>query len=614
MNTFFKKWFHSTASAIVYASVSSTALPSSHRRLNWVVSFVLHQQAAMPDFLRFPIIALTLVFDLFGLFLFFGFFHKQCLRRRQIQLEFWRNSSFGPCRDFVRFYDSLATLAWTETSVPFFDQENSRYAPALVGLGTPSLCQVTVLGSGPGGAITAALLAEKGFVVLLIEQGKQKPIDSCRSFSIEEMLQKYRNGGLTPALGRPKVAYVEGSCVGGGSEVNSGLYHRTPSVILQQWREKFALDVGETDLLSHFEACEKDVSVGLSPGKLPSASLKLHEGAQALGWDSREVPRWFAYSGNTDSAGIPTGHRQSMSRTFIKRFEAAGGKLKSGIRCRQILRHGDGFRILASEEESGSNLEYSCENLFVSCGAIGTPTILRKSGIKGRIGQSLQMHPTIKVVAEFDEEVNSESMGVPVHQVKEFAPNFSFGCSISSLPYLSLAMLDHPAHISRVAHSWKRMAIYYAMIVPSGSGSVSPLPGFCDPLVKFALTTNDLRMLATALRRLCQLLFAARAIRLFPSISNFGPLENVSQLSRIPEILPAHLANLMTIHLFSSCPMGENPALCPVDSLGLVKGYPGLHIADASLLPSAPGVNPQGSVMAFARRNALAFAEKNILN
>ena len=41
------------------------------------------------------------------------------------------------------------------------------------------------------------------------------------------MEQKYKYGGLNPTINNPKVAYVEGSCVG-GSEVNSGFYHRTP--------------------------------------------------------------------------------------------------------------------------------------------------------------------------------------------------------------------------------------------------------------------------------------------------------------------------------------------------------------------------------------------------
>jgi choline dehydrogenase-like flavoprotein len=78
-------------------------------------------------------------------------------------------------------------------------------------------------------------------------------------------------------------------------------------------------------------------------------------------------------------------------------------------------------------------------------------------------------------------------------------------------------------------------------------------------------------------------------------------------LSKLPEVLPSGLASLMTIHLFSSCPMGENKNKCAADSYGRVHGVKNLQIADASLLCTAPGVNPQGSVMAFARRNVMRF-------
>jgi len=63
----------------------------------------------------------------------------------------------------------------------------------------------------------------------------------------------------------------------------------------------------------------------------------------------------------------------------------------------------------------------------------------------------------------------------------------------------------------------------------------------------------------------------------------------------------------MTIHLFSSCPMGEDQTRCATNSLGQVHGTANLYINDASLIPTAPGVNPQGTVMALARRNTLHF-------
>jgi choline dehydrogenase-like flavoprotein len=55
--------------------------------------------------------------------------------------------------------------------------------------------------------------------------------------------------------------------------------------------------------------------------------------------------------------------------------------------------------------------------------------------------------------------------------------------------------------------------------------------------------------------------------------------------------------------------MGQNPALCATDSFGRVPGRPNLYINDASLLPTAPSVNPQGAVMTVARRNAIHFLE-----
>ncbi|MDY7024383.1 MAG: GMC family oxidoreductase, partial [Cyanobacteriota bacterium] len=231
-------------------------------------------------------------------------------------------------------------------------------------------------------------------------------------------------------------------------------------------------------------------------------------------------------------------------------------------------------------------------------------------GITQNIGNTLQMHPTVKVIAQFDEIVNSLDMGVPVHQVKEFAPKLSFGCSISSPPYLAVGMTDHPQYREEVDKNWQKMAIYYAMITSESKGSVRCLPGFRDPLVRYHLTQQDLKELSTGLQKLSQLLFEAGAKMLYPSISNYPRLTQHQDLSQIPEILPKSQTNLMTVHVMSSCPMGENLEKCAANSFGKVHDFDNLYIADASLLCTAPGVNPQGSIMAIARRNALKFLGK----
>ncbi len=473
--------------------------------------------------------------------------------------------------------------------------------------------EVAVIGSGPGGAVTACLLAEAGRDVLLIEEGPFLPLEATVPFTMGEMISKYRNGGVTVAMGSTKVAYVEGRCVGGGSEINSGLYHRTPPAILETWRRDYQVDgLNDSDLARHFEACERDVSVSLMPGALPPASLKLHEGAQRLGWKSLEVPRWFRYDSPAEPNAVPRpkGDRQSMTRTFIPRALYSGCRLLPNTRARKLRRLGGRWHISAQVQDPGAPrraIEIEAGSVFVCGGAIQTPAILRRSGITRNVGNSLKMHPTVKVVARFPETVNSSAMEVPVHQVKEFAPRFSFGCSISSTPYLALGLSDHPAHLGEVHANWPRMAVYYAMITGEGSGSVRGVPGFSDALVRYAVTPQDLADLSDALRALCRLLFQAGAEVLYPSVSSFQPLYTEADVARIPDGLPKGRTNLMTIHLFSTCPMGENPRLCATDSFGKVHGHDGLYIADASLLCTAPGVNPQGSIMAIARRNALKF-------
>jgi choline dehydrogenase-like flavoprotein len=63
------------------------------------------------------------------------------------------------------------------------------------------------------------------------------------------------------------------------------------------------------------------------------------------------------------------------------------------------------------------------------------------------------------------------------------------------------------------------------------------------------------------------------------------------------------------VHAFSTCPAGQRRDRTAVDSFGRVHDFENLYINDASMLPDSPGVNPQGSVMALARRNALRLKE-----
>jgi choline dehydrogenase-like flavoprotein len=605
-------WFHDTVSALAYSIASmhgEPARPDLRPPYNDLTRFILEQHARMTDFMRAPLETATLGFDLMAVLRSGHRFHSRVPAIRARQIAAWKNSSSAFKRDLMRYYESLAVLALysreaetTRAASPA--PSPSDFASQVISQPPAELsAEIVVVGSGPGGAITACLLAEAGRNVLLVEEGDYLSLDSCAPFTKDEMVQKYRNGGQTVALGANKISYVEGRCVGGGSEINSGLYHRTPLEILEAWRKEFQVDgLTDREMLLHFEACEKDLSVSLLPGPAPAASLKLHGGATRLGWKSLEIPRWYRYSPETGNAA---GKRQSMTETFIPRLLRAGGRLLPRTRAQKITQGGAKWTVQA--QHTAGALRITSETLFICGGAVQTPALLRRSGINRHIGDSLRLHPTLKVVAKFPEAVNSAQMGVPVHQVKEFAPRFSFGCSISTPPYLALALLEHPDAAQEVPRSWQQLATYYTMITGEGRGSVRALPAFSDPLVRYRLTESDRRDLAEGLHKLCEVLFASGATALYPGLTRGAKLSHRDNLAKLPETLPSGLASLMTIHLFSSCPMGEDHAKCATDSFGQVHGFKNLHVNDASLLCTPPGVNPQGSIMALARRNVLKF-------
>jgi choline dehydrogenase-like flavoprotein len=468
--------------------------------------------------------------------------------------------------------------------------------------------EIAVVGSGPGGAVTAARLAEAGRDVLLIEEGPHLRLDSAPHFSREEILQKYRNGGITVAMGKAKVAYVEGRCVGGGSEINRGLYHRTPPEVLDTWRRNFRVEgLGPGELAPHFEACEEIVRVSYLPGPAPAISLKLSAGARQLGWQCIEVPRLFSYaSGRSAGAAGPAGRKQSMTETFVPRYLAAGGRLLADTRVLRLARHGGRWQLRAASGTGGNRrqIDISAATVFVAGGAVQTPALLRRSGLTRNIGDNLRFHPMIKVVARFPDEVNQASDLEPVHQVKEFDPRFSMGCSISKRPALALALADHPEWLADLDRHWRHMSIYYVQTT-GGQASVRTLPDFHDPLVRVHERHADREDLADGLRRLCECLFAAGALAVYPSIAGWPLLRGPADLGQLT--LPTDGANVTALHLFSSCPMGEDETRCATNSFGKLHGTDGLYVADASLLCSPTVVNPQGSVMAVAHRNVLAF-------
>ena len=113
-------WFHDTVSALAYslAQPHAESLPllggaggGFAPPYNDLTQFILGQHANMPDYLRAPMLAATLGFDLSGFVKRGKRFHCQPADQRQRLIAAWKHGRVGFQHDLIRYFESLATLA-----------------------------------------------------------------------------------------------------------------------------------------------------------------------------------------------------------------------------------------------------------------------------------------------------------------------------------------------------------------------------------------------------------------------------------------------------------------------------------------------------------------------
>ena len=472
-------------------------------------------------------------------------------------------------------------------------------------------CEYLVVGSGPGGASTAALLAEAGKDVLIVEEGRKLHVDSSPDHSLQQMEEKWRSGGLTAALGNPKVTYVEGRCVGGASESNAGLYHPPIPDVVQGWTDQYQIrDFGPDELAPHLDAVVETIGVSKRPNGYSPASDRLAEGADALGWRWTEIERFWRYTTSED--GSTTGHRRSMSETMIPRALNAGARLMSQVRVRHLVRNGRrALHAIAdqSDDSGSSTIQINFQRVVVCAGAVQTPLILRNSGWKGPIGNELTLNPMVRIVARFPEVVNRPSFGVPVVQIEEFKPAMTLGCSYSAPPHLAMWLEGAPSAVRKSLEDWERLAVFYVKVCGAGRGSVRQMPILGDALVRYRTHKDDFAAMSEGLYRLSTALFAAGATEVHSPLPGAPALHSAQDCESLRGVLNPRNASLSAIHLHSTVRMGEDTDRCGADSHGKLHAADNVWVNDSSLLPTSPGVNPQGTILAVARRNVLRWLD-----
>lgn len=465
--------------------------------------------------------------------------------------------------------------------------------------------RVCIIGSGVGGATAAALLAEAGHDVVVLEEGGYY---SAADFGDDEAVALktlYAESGLR-STDEMNVSLLQGRCVGGGSTVNWMVMLRTPERVLEEWRRLGTEEMDAARMRTAFEHFERDVQVHAVPDAAHSAVNRLIlDGAKQLGWRAQggSVNARDCMRVGKCGLGCRYDAKQSALLTQLPRALRAGAQLVYNARARHIARQrGGGFQVVLD------TMTVAADVVIVAAGAIGTPLLLQQSGLASEgVGKNLRLHPTTAVVGIYDRPMYA-STGIPL---TTYCDEFSdlrdgYGHWIETPPLTAgLASIALPGFGAAHRAYMERFEFLAPLIVLARDGApAGPSAGFVrlrgnDASIRYRVGSADRAAIVHGIESAARIHFACGARSVLTLHGQQTLLESPADLPKIREAtMRFGDPTLFSAHVNGTCRIGKDARTSGCRPDGQVHGQPGLYVMDGSLLPTAPGVNPHETIAA----------------
>ncbi|MGW0562787.1 GMC family oxidoreductase N-terminal domain-containing protein [Streptomyces sp. NPDC003016] len=468
-------------------------------------------------------------------------------------------------------------------------------------------CDALVVGSGAGGSVAALELVRAGRSVTVLEEGPRVGTrDLLEASPAESMRRLYRNGGATAVFGTPTIAYGEARVVGGTTVVNGGLLWEPSPPVLDRWAAWSGYGSYRAPVIGpHFADVQRRLGMIVQEhGDGNEDSRLLARAAESLGWrwqHPQRVVRGCEHR-NQCATGCPSGAKQSMALTYLPRAEELGARIRPGVRVDRITHHQGVVRGVEATGADGRRVRYRPRTLFVAAGPIGTPVLLRRSGIHRRTaGRRLALHLNLRTIARFPRVVDAVRGTMFTAQVQEHSALGMLVMPSNLTPGgLGAALAGREPHlVDEFLSARAHLGMFTTQVRMQGYAGIAAIVGG-TPLLRHGMTRADHHALRLAFRRTAQLLFAAGAVELLPPTGAAGPLRTDADVEAYCARVRPGDWELVSVHGMASCPMAlpERGGVC--DEAGRPHGFTNLYLCDASVLPGAPGISPQGTIMSFA--------------
>ncbi len=254
---------------------------------------------------------------------------------------------------------------------------------------TPSReADVIVVGTGPGGATVAREMTRRNKDVLMLEWGASRPIKGT--------CLQYAGAAAVPGKGllftRDLCGMVRGITTGGSSVFYYGTAFDPPLAMF---------DTRGIDLRPDIEAIRSELPVApLADDLMGPMATRIMQSARELGYDWQKLPKFIDQAKCRPDChrchyGCPEGAKWS-GRLYVDEARQEGARLINAARVERVLVEKN-RAVGVAYRRNGQSHEAYAPQVVLSAGGIGTPLVLRKSGIPGA-GHDFFFDPLIVVM------------------------------------------------------------------------------------------------------------------------------------------------------------------------------------------------------------------------
>jgi cholesterol oxidase len=514
---------------------------------------------------------------------------------------------------------------------------------------------VVVIGSGFGGAITAARLAERGYNVIVLERGRRwgtnYPRAATDPWVFDRSNPTQRNGWFDFRI-FPHMTVVQGAGVGGGSLVYANIsIVADPNTFTSGWPP----EITPAELKPYYDMVGSMLNVQrVPPAQWPERTKMIKEGSQNLGVPEKFRPLELAVTfddnwsydlpdphnlnhskpftnaqgqqqgtcvhlGNCD-VGCEAKARNTLDLNYIPLAEQHGADVRPLHLVEKIETTADGYRvsfdIIDPDKHTSTPGTVTARLVIVACGSMGSTELLLKCRdlhaslplINQNLGKGWSSNgdfltPSFHLFRRIN-PTRGPTITAAIDMLDGTIGGHDIFIEDGGLPDVARMMLDSIAN--RDAASDREQALVESIRLLTRLNALDNImPWFAQ-----ARDASD-----------GTISWKNGAMFLDWNVSASEPtmdavVDTHTKLARRAGGLPlvpltwTAAKDLITPHPLGGVRMGASAAFGVVNHMGEVFGYKNLFVTDGAIVPKAIGLNPSRTIGALAERCARLIADQ----